>query len=244
MNLKHLAIIMDGNGRWAKMHRHNRFFGHVRGARVAKSVIERCVELKIPYLTLFAFSTENWFRPAQEIRFLMNLLVRHLRRERANLIKNNIRFQCVGDLSKVPFEVQKVVLESMELTKNNTGLNLVFALSFGGRQEITTAVKNICEKVQSGLLRPEDIDEATVGAHLESAFLPSPDLIIRTSGEQRISNFFLWEAAYSELYFCPKMWPDFTMLDLDSAFQHFWERERRFGRVNAPPSTEENLLQV
>jgi undecaprenyl diphosphate synthase len=233
----HIAIIMDGNGRWAKAKGNNRLYGHVRGARVAKKIIEHCSRINIKTLTLFAFSTENWFRPKEEVNFLMRLLSRHLRREKHNLVKNNIRFHCIGNFNRLPKEVHSIVLETIEETRNNTGLNLVFALSYGGRQEILQATQKICEQVKSGILEPDQVTEEVFCQALDSSFLPDPDLIIRTSGEYRISNFFLWQAAYSELFILEKMWPDFSTNDLDQALKLFASRQRRFGRVHQTDET-------
>jgi undecaprenyl diphosphate synthase len=223
---------MDGNGRWAKARGHNRFFGHVRGARVAKSVIEESARLGLKYLTLYAFSTENWFRPPDEVSFLMTLLSRKLRRERDLLMKNNIRFCVIGDLRRLPTFVRSEAIRTIEATADNTGMVLTFALSYGGRQEIVQMAKALVEKAKSGALKAEDIDESTLAEHLPSSFLPDPDLIVRTSGEQRISNFFLWQAAYSEIYFEDAAWPDFTIRNLHEIFHRYANCERRFGRTS------------
>lgn len=231
---------MDGNGRWAQKRGHNRIFGHIRGAKIARNVIVSCAERGIKHLTLYTFSTENWFRPATEINFLMKLLVRQLRKEKQTLIKNNIRFRMIGDLNRLPAETRAVVTETIEETADMTGMELTFALSYGGRQEICSAVKDLAERVKVGELEPEEIDEALIGTSLASSYLPDPDLIVRTSGEHRLSNFFLWQAAYSELYVSPVLWPDFTDADLEEALQFFSSRDRRFGRVKlAPPPTTE-----
>lgn len=230
---KHIAIIMDGNGRWAEAHGHHRFFGHIRGARVAKSMIEACAERKIEFLTLFAFSTENWSRPKSEVNLLMKLLRSRLNRERAQLIKNNIRFRCIGDIGRLPHPVRETVNETIDKTNHCTGMTLIFALSYGGRQEISSAAQKIARLVQDGQLQPQDITEELFATHLESSFFPDPDIIIRTSGECRVSNFFLWQAAYSELMIVPKMWPEFTAEDLDLAITNFASRERRFGKTSA-----------
>lgn len=224
---------MDGNGRWAKARGHNRFFGHVRGARVAKSVIEECARLKLPYLTLFAFSTENWFRPPQEVSFLMSLLARRLRKERTLLMAQNIRFRTIGDLGRLPVHVRSEVLQTVEATSHNSGMILTFALSYGGRQEIVQMAKALVEKAKSGQLNPEDVTESLISESLSSSFLPDPDLIVRTSGERRISNFFLWQTAYSEIFFEDLAWPDFSLENLHEALQLFGHRERRFGRTSA-----------
>ena len=229
----HLAIIMDGNGRWAELRRRDRTFGHLKGARVAKSIIETCAELGLPQLTLYAFSTENWLRPKTEVAFLMILLARHLRRERQSLMKNNIRFSVIGDVERLPAPVLAEVNQTIEQTSRNTGMSLTFALSYGGRQEITDAVKAIAEEVASGQLSPDQIDENMISRRLQSASVheQDPDLIIRTSGEYRLSNFMLWQAAYSELYITPTLWPDFGREELLVAFKQFASRERRFGRT-------------
>lgn len=229
---RHLAIIMDGNGRWAKSRRHNRIFGHLRGAKVAKAVIEDCARRRVPHLTLFAFSTENWFRPAGEVNFLMHLLQRQLKRELDTLMRQNIRFQTIGDLDRLPGEVRDVVRTTVARTAGNTGMLLTFALSYGGRQEITGMAREVARRVAAGDLREDEIDEATIATLLPSAPLPDPDLIIRTSGERRLSNFFLWQAAYSEVEFEAKAWPDFSLGDLDRILESFAARERRFGRTS------------
>ena len=224
---------MDGNGRWAELRNHDRTFGHLKGARVAKTTIEACAELGVEYLTLYAFSTENWLRPKAEVSFLMMLLARHLRKERRSLMKNNIRFSVIGDLSRLPDGVVDEVNRTIEETSSNTGMTLVFALSYGGRQEITEAVRALAYEVAQGRLKPEDIDETVVAKHLQSSFMPDPDLIIRTSGEFRLSNFLLWQAAYSELYITQTLWPAFTTEELQVAFAKYASRERRFGRTTA-----------
>lgn len=229
---RHLAIIMDGNGRWAKARRHGRLFGHIRGARRAKDIIEECVRLKIPYLTLFTFSTENWFRPAEEVSFLMHLLKRQLLRERETLMRNNVRFQTIGDLARLPETVRAVVESILDQTAGNSGMVLTFALSFGGRQEITQMVREVVRQVQIGSLEETEIDDALVASLLPSSFLPDPDLIIRTSGERRISNFFLWQSAYSEIEFENKPWPEFEISDLHRLIEQYSSRERRFGRTS------------
>lgn len=236
--LKHLAIIMDGNGRWAQLRGHGRFFGHVRGAKVARKIIEAAAERKLEYLTLYTFSMENWSRPPVEVNFLMRLLKRQLLRELKTLMDNNIRFRVIGNKDLLPSEVRKVVDATIEQTKKNTGMTLVFALSYGARNEIVQAAQKIARQVQSGHLQAADVDETMFSACLESAFLPDPDLIVRTSGEWRLSNFFLWQAAYSELLTVPTLWPDFTTQDLDKALHEFNSRERRYGRLTSTTETE------
>ncbi len=240
--LRHLAIIMDGNGRWANSRGLDRAYGHVRGARVAKKMIESASERKIEFLTLYAFSTENWFRPLQEVNFLMRLLARHLKKERRSLIKNNIRFQTIGDLTKLPAPVQTEVLETIRATSECTGMNLIFALSYGGRQELTEAMKGLALQLQNKEIRIEDISEQLIQEHLFTRDLPDPDLIIRTSGEFRLSNFLLWQAAYSELYVTSTLWPDFKEKDLQLALDFYAGRERRFGKVAASTKSEASPL--
>lgn len=229
---RHLAIIMDGNGRWAQSRRHHRVYGHVRGALVARQMIEECARRGLKNLTLFTFSTENWYRPSTEVHFLMTLLARRLKKETPTLIRNNIRFHCVGDISRLPRAVRERVAATIRETEKCTGMNLTFALSYGGRQEIAAAARDLAEQVAAGELNPADIDEALFAGTLESSFLPDPDLIIRTSGEYRLSNFFLWQAAYAEIFVCQQAWPDFSSQTLDEAFAAFWARERRFGRTS------------
>lgn len=228
----HIAIIMDGNGRWANAHGHHRFFGHVRGARVAKSIIEACSFRQVKFLTLFAFSSENWLRPKDEVNLLMKLLFSRLNRERAGLVRNNIKFKCIGDLERLPAKVKEAVNQTISATDHCTGMTLIFALSYGGRQEIAGAAKKIAFLVGSGQLRPEDVNEELFHSQLESSEIPDPDLIIRTSGESRLSNFYLWQSAYSELMVFPKMWPEFTRNDLDLAIESFNLKERRFGKTS------------
>jgi undecaprenyl diphosphate synthase len=229
----HVAIIMDGNGRWAELRGRDRTFGHLKGARVAKKIIQLCTELGVPQLTLYAFSTENWMRPISEVNFLMKLLARHLRRERQTLLKNNIRFSVIGDISRLPQMVIDEVVKTIYETKDHTGMSLTFALSYGGRQEITGAVRALAKEIENGRLKADEITEEMIAGRLQTAYLdqPDPDLIIRTSGEYRLSNFMLWQAAYSEFFITPTLWPDFTQEELQVAFQQFGARERRFGRA-------------
>lgn len=235
---KHIAIIMDGNGRWAQLKRRPRTFGHIKGTRVAKKIITECSRRGIQNLTLYAFSTENWFRPQVEVSLLMQILRRYLRRETDNLVKENIRFSVIGDMSRIPADVKQAILKSIEATSDCTGLNLVFALSYGSRQEITEAIKDIAKRVANGELAPNEIDESVINSSLSTFPTPDPDLIIRTSGEQRLSNFLLWQAAYSEFYFTDVLWPNFTEQDLDQALQVFNNRQRRFGRVQTDDKVE------
>lgn len=230
---QHVAIIMDGNGRWAKARGRDRVFGHIKGARVAKKIVEQAVERKLKALTLYAFSEENWGRPLEEVNFLMRLLSRYIIRERERLIKNNIRFRCIGQMDKIPEAVRKEVEISMQATSQNTGMVLTFALSYGGRQEITQAVKNIAGLAKDGKIKPEDINEELLSGMLQTAPVEDPDLMIRTSGEMRLSNFLPWQMVYTELYFTETLWPEFTKADFDKALIDFSERERRYGKVSS-----------
>ena len=238
----HLAIIMDGNGRWAQLRGRQRPVGHLRGARVAKAIVERCANLGVKHLTLYAFSTENWLRPKPEVFFLMKLLGRHMRRERGELIRNNIRFSVIGDLSRLPAATADEVRQTVEATAGNTGMHLVFALSYGARQEITKAIRSLAARIEAGELTAAQIDESLVSCALDTGSMPDPDLIIRTSGEYRLSNFLLWQSAYSELYFTETLWPDFNSDELNRAFSFYSMRERRFGKApiqipdQAPPT--------
>ena len=230
---RHLAIIMDGNGRWAELRGRDRVFGHLRGARIAKNTIELCAELGLEQLTLYAFSTENWMRPKAEVTFLMMLLGRHLKKERANLVKNNIRFSVIGDVARMPDFVIAEIDKTIAATKDCTGMKLTFALSYGGRQEITNAAQALARAVAAGHLKPEDITEERFQLELQTAGQKDPDLLIRTSGEYRLSNFMLWQIAYTELYVTKTPWPAFDRSELFKAFEHFSGRERRFGRTTA-----------
>ncbi len=229
--LHHVAIIMDGNGRWAQLRDKARTFGHIKGARVAKKIITYASDNKLKNLTLYAFSTENWSRPQQEVSFLMLLLSRYLKKESMNLHRQNIRFAVIGEVEKLPVDVQNAIQQTIELTKNNTGLHLTFAMSYSSRQEIVLAVQNIAENYKSGKVGLDQINEAYFSENLMTSQIPDPDLIIRTSGESRLSNFLMWQASYSELYFSPVLWPDFTAEDFSKACQNFYQRERRFGKV-------------
>ncbi|MFN7453026.1 MAG: isoprenyl transferase [Pseudobdellovibrionaceae bacterium] len=230
-SLKHLAIIMDGNGRWAQLRGKPRTFGHIKGARVAKKIITEASDLGLEYLTLYAFSSENWSRPSTEVAFLMRLLKRYLTKETDNLIKKNIRFRAIGDLKKLPRDVFTMVESAQLKTSSCTGLTVSFAISYGSRHEIISAVQSLAEKVDSGELEPSQISEELLTQALSTYPAPDPDLVIRTSGEQRISNFLLWQIAYSEFYFSEVLWPDFTAADLRAALQDYQMRNRRFGAV-------------
>ncbi len=228
---QHVAMIMDGNGRWAGMRNKPRTYGHIKGTRVAKKMITECSRLGIKYLTLYAFSTENWLRPQTEVSLLMKLLKRYLARETENLVKENIRFTIIGDLENLPTDTVQAIESAMLATEKCSGLRLIFALSYGSRQEITEMVKVIAEKVQNQEIAVSEIDELVVQEHLSTYPTPDPDLIIRTSGEKRLSNFLLWQAAYSEFYFADTLWPDFTKSDLYQALESYSLRQRRFGKL-------------
>ena len=229
---KHLAIIMDGNGRWAKKQGLLRAYGHEKGVQTVRQVVEYCVEHRIPYLTLFAFSTENWKRPALEVKALMELLVKFLKKEVDNLHKNNVRLKTIGNLDRFPPKPREALLASIDQLKNNTGLTLTLALNYGAREEILTAIKEIAAKVKEGTLIANTITETTLQKHLYTYDLPDVDLLIRTSGEERISNFLLWQIAYAELYFTEVLWPDFTKKHLEEALLNYQNRERRFGKTS------------
>ncbi len=228
----HIAIIMDGNGRWASQHGLERILGHQRGVEAVRSVIEAAAELEVKYLTLYAFSTENWERPNNEVSALMRIMVQSLNKETDTMIKNNIRMIAIGDLNRLAEDVRKRLFETIDLTSGSTGLTLIIALSYSSRWEITEAVKEIALEINQGKLKPEDINNTLFEKHLNTIGIPDPDLLIRTSGELRISNFLLWQLAYSELYFTSKLWPDFGKDDLYDAIIDFQNRERRFGRTS------------
>lgn len=228
---RHLAIIMDGNGRWAKKKGAMRIFGHRHAIQAVKDAIEGADNLGIKYLTLFSFSTENWSRPQDEVRALMELLVKTIIDEISLMMKNNIRLISIGDLSSLPKSAYEKLLEAQKQTENNSGLTVILALSYSGKWELTKATKNIAQKVSEGKLKLEDITQQTVADHLETAGIPDPELMIRTSGEFRISNFLLWQLAYTELYFTPVLWPDFRIEHLYAAVEDYQKRERRFGKT-------------
>jgi undecaprenyl diphosphate synthase len=228
----HIAIIMDGNGRWAKEQGQDRLFGHFHGVESVRNIVEGCAELGIGYLTLYAFSTENWDRPQYEVVGLMELLVTTIRNEVESLHKNNIRLHVIGDMSMLPDYARNELNEALEFTKGNTGLNLVMALSYSGRWELLNAVKNIAHEVKSGNLNIEEIDQYTLQQYLCTSAFPDPELMIRTSGEYRISNFLLYQLAYAELYFTNVRWPDFRKENLYEAILDYQARERRFGKTS------------
>lgn len=225
----HVAVIMDGNGRWAKKRGFARTLGHEKGVEAVRNTVEAAAEIGIGYLTLYAFSTENWNRPKYEIDALMRILVTSLRKEMKTLMKNNIKLNAIGDLKSLPPKSQRELLRSIEDTANNTGLLLTLALSYSSRWEIVEMVRAIARKIETHELLPEDIDIKTVNAHLTTASIPDPELLIRTSGEYRISNFLLWQIAYTELYFTQTLWPDFDKDEFFKAIVDFQHRERRFG---------------
>ena len=229
---KHLAIIMDGNGRWAKQQGMMRAFGHENGTKSVKSTVENCAKLGIENLTLYAFSTENWNRPKLEVNTLMKLLISSLKKELETLIINNIKLSTIGNLEKLPKSAQKELLEVIEKTKNNTRMTLTLALSYGSREEIINAVKNIATKVKNNIISIDSIDESILNKHLYTHNLPDVDLVIRTSGEHRISNFLLWQIAYAEFYFIDVLWPDFSEEHLYEAIISYQKRERRFGKTS------------
>jgi undecaprenyl diphosphate synthase len=228
----HIAIIMDGNGRWAKKRGMPRIAGHREGVESVRDIVEASGQLGVQYLTLYAFSTENWKRPQEEVSLLMRLLLKALRDEADRLHKNNVRLRAVGDVTRLPKEVQSELLDGIEKTKENTGLTLVLALSYSGRWDFTEAVKRLAGEIVAGRIRAEEITEELIASHLSTAGIPDPDLMVRTSGEFRVSNFLLWQLAYSEIHITPKFWPDFRRMDLYAAIRDYQSRERRFGMVS------------
>lgn len=227
----HIAIIMDGNGRWAQKKGNIRLFGHKAGVESVRDVTESCAQLGVQHLTLYAFSTENWNRPSHEINGLMKLLVQALRNEAERLKENDIKLVTIGQIERLPGRCQSQLKEVMEMTKENSRMQLCLALSYSGRWDITEAVKLIASEVKRGTIMPEDINDALIGSYLSTASVPDPDLIIRTSGEYRISNFLLWQLAYSELFITETYWPDFRRDELYKAIVSYQKRDRRFGKV-------------
>ncbi|UKV16715.1 isoprenyl transferase [Thalassospiraceae bacterium SW-3-3] len=228
---RHVAIIMDGNGRWAKLRGKPRTMGHRSGVEAVRRTVEAAAEIGIEYLTLYGFSTENWKRPESEVSDLMGLLRLFIKRELATLHKNGVRIRIIGDRTRFDDDIRVLLANAEERTQDNTRLNLTIALSYGARAEITDAVRLIAQKVAAGKIRPDAIDENMVEAHLMTVGMPDPDLLIRTSGEQRISNFLLWQSAYTEFVFDQVLWPDFGREHLEKAIENFAGRERRFGAV-------------
>ena len=229
---RHIAVIMDGNGRWAKKRGGLRIFGHQSAITAVRETVEAAAELGVEYLTLYAFSTENWNRPAMEVSALMQLLVSTIRKETATLNKNNIRLQTIGNTASLPDSCQKELMEAIELTKENSRMTLVLALSYSGRWDITQAVQRLAVEVDQGNIKPEEISETAFAGYLSTAGMPDPELLIRTSGEQRISNFLLWQMAYTELYITELLWPDFRKEHLYEAIISYQRRERRFGKTS------------
>ncbi len=228
---RHVAIIMDGNGRWATQRGLSRIAGHRRGRESVKDVVEAARRLGIQYLSLYAFSTENWQRPRDEVAALMRFLRHYLAAEMKKMMRNGIRLLAIGNLRKLPREVQAALREAIEDTRDNTGMTVILAVSYGGREELTDAMRSIARRVSRGELDPEEVDQELVAANLSTAGIPDPDLLIRTSGEMRISNFLLWQIAYTEIYVTETLWPDFREQEFLDAVAHFQRRERRFGRT-------------
>ena len=229
---QHIAVIMDGNGRWARKHGKNRIFGHSSGVNSVRETSEGCAELGVKYLTLYAFSTENWNRPITEVSALMMLLLKTIKAELKTLLKNDIRLKVIGDISKLPVGVAKELTDAMKRTANNKRMDLILALNYSGRSEITRAVKEISLKVEKGEIAPDSITEELVSNNLYTAGIPDPELLIRTSGEMRVSNFMLWQLAYAEYFFTDVMWPEFSREELYKAIIDFQNRERRFGKTS------------
>lgn len=227
---EHIAIIMDGNGRWAKAQGLPRTAGHQQGVEIVKKITEEATRLGVKYLTLYTFSTENWNRPAAEVAALMGLILDHLEEE--IFMKNNVRFRVIGDQSRLPESVQNRLEECMRRTEKNDKMTMIIALSYSSRWEITQAMKNIAQEIQEGKLNAEQISEEIISKHLNTSFMPDPDLLIRTGGELRISNYLLWQCAYTELYFCDTFWPDFNEEEFCKAIVDYQARERRFGKTS------------
>ena len=235
---QHIAIIMDGNGRWATEHGNPRSYGHQAGVETVRRITSECTRLGVKYLTLYTFSTENWNRPETEIAALMGLVLSSLEDE--IFMKNNVRFKVIGDIERLPVEVQRKLQETIDHTAGNTAMTMVVALSYSSRWEITKAMKDIAKKALDGQLSVDDITEDTVSQSLTTASIPDPDLLIRTGGELRISNYLLWQIAYSELYFCDTFWPDFNEADLHKAIADYQHRQRRFGKTGKQVEAEES----
>lgn len=230
---KHVAIVMDGNGRWAEQRNKPRLYGHKIGADSVREIVETAGEMGIEALTLYAFSSENWKRPENEVQGLMSILKSYLKSELSRMLKNEIKLTCIGDIQKLPDGVRSILLESIEKTKNNSKLTLNLALSYGGRDELLHAIRGIGLKIAQGELLPEEIDIQIIEDHLYTAGLPDPDLFIRTGGEKRLSNFLLWQASYSEIIFTDTMWPDFRRKAFQGCLLDYQQRERRFGKTGA-----------
>ena len=226
---QHVAIIMDGNGRWAKKRGLARTAGHYQGAKVVEQILEDADHMGIRYLTVYAFSTENWSRPQAEVKTLMNLLRTYMKTSLAKCAKNNVRIRVIGDKTRLDADLQEAIRNLEQDTRNNTGISFQIAINYGGRDELRRAAAQIARQVQDGLLRPEEITEETISDHLDTAGIPDPDLLIRTSGEERISNFLIWQCAYTEYYFTDVTWPDFNKEELERAVEAYRHRERRMG---------------
>ena len=226
---QHIAIIMDGNGRWATERNKPRSYGHQAGVDTVRRITSEATRLGVKYLTLYTFSTENWNRPSDEVAALMGLVLTSLEDE--IFMKNNVRFRVIGDIQRIPLEVRNKLHETEEHTAGNTAMTMVVALSYSSKWEITKAVRDIAAEVKSGTVKPEDVDEEMVAGHLETSFMPDPDLLIRTGGELRLSNYLLWQLTYSELYFCDTYWPDFSEDDLQEAIASYQSRQRRYGKT-------------
>jgi undecaprenyl diphosphate synthase len=231
---RHIAIIMDGNGRWARERGFERIEGHARGADTVRRVVEECCRLGLGQLTLYSFSSENWKRPRHEVDFLMALLRQYLISERPEILRQNIRFRVIGRRSELPAEVVQEIEESERVSSQHTGLTLALAVNYGSRAEIVDAVRGIAERVQRGELKPDAIDESTITESLYTAGMPDPDLLIRTAGEMRVSNYLLWQISYAELWVTPTYWPDFTNEVFHTALRDYAARERRFGGLKTP----------
>ena len=229
---KHIAIIMDGNGRWAKQRLQPRFMGHRAGVKAVEGIVERCAELGVKVLSLFAFSSENWRRPGKEVSLLMELFSHALSNQVKKLHENNIRLQIIGDLDRFSDALRQQIEQAQRLTEGNTGLTLNIAANYGGRWDITQSVRQLAQKVANGELTADAITEQSINDHLTTAAIAEPDLFIRTGGEQRVSNFLLWQMAYTEFYFTDVLWPEFNAKELDRAIASFSQRERRFGRTS------------
>ena len=229
---KHIAIIMDGNGRWAKAHSLPRIAGHKEGIDSVRAITKKCGDIGVKHLSLYTFSSENWSRPIKEVKALMGLLLLTIRREIKDLNKNNVRLTTIGNMGDLPDDARKGMEEGLKITENNSGLNLILALSYGGRQEILKMVQSIARKAVNGEIEPEKLSETDIVNELDTAKIPDPDLLIRTGGDQRISNFLLWQIAYSEIYVTDTYWPEFKEKELLEAVADFQDRERRFGRIS------------
>lgn len=227
---KHIAIIMDGNGRWAKQHGLPRAKGHAEGGAAVQRVVDLCLAREIPWLTLYAFSTENWGRSKAEVTYLMEMLYRYLKESLPKMMDKGVRIQAIGELEMLPKKSLRLLRDCEEKTAENTALNLTLALSYGSRQELTSAARRLAEKVAAGLLRAEDITPEVFAEHLYTAGMPDPDLLIRTSGEMRVSNYLLWQISYAELWVTPVLWPDFSEAEFNAALEEYASRQRRFGK--------------